>query len=154
MGSAAVSRINYVGPRWILNEGGSTRLVRRHRAGRTARPGRLRHCPDWLDWQPTGSLIPVQDGLQITLSGRYPESRYMSFAVYDENGTSFTANGVSSSLTDYQIMPDPGSVNPWQQVARPGGAFTVTLQGDVTPNLANALPIAPNASSAGTTDVL
>jgi hypothetical protein len=98
--------------------------------------------------------IPVQDGLQIRLSGQYPQSRYMSLAVYDENGTSFTANGVSSSLTDYQIVPDPTNVNPWQQVARPGGAFTVNLQADVTPNQANTLPTAPNASSAGATDVL
>ena len=99
--------------------------------------------------------IPVQDGLRITLSGQYPESRYMSLSVYDESGTPFTVNGVSSTLTDYQITPDAASVNPWQQAAVSDEAsYTVTLQPDVTPNQVNTLPLVPAGSTAATTVVI
>jgi hypothetical protein len=96
----------------------------------------------------------VQDGLRVTLSGQYPDSRYMSFAVYDEDGSLFTSNGIRSSLADDRIVPDPGSVNPWQQQAPPGGQFTVTLRTDVAPSQVNTLPLAPSGTAAGTTAVL
>jgi hypothetical protein len=96
----------------------------------------------------------VQDGLRITLSGRYPASRYMSFAVYNSHGTPFTNNGVDSSLTDYRIASDPGSVNPWQHTAQPGGRFTVTLRADVTPGQLNTLPLAPAGTRPGTIGLL
>jgi hypothetical protein len=101
-------------------------------------------------------LMPftVQAGLRITLAGRYPASRYMSFAVYTSHGTAFTANGVGSTLTDYQIVPDPGSVNPWQHPAPAGGQFTVTLGSDVTPGQPNTLPLAPTGTPAGTTGLI
>jgi hypothetical protein len=93
----------------------------------------------------------VQDGLRIALSGRYPASRYMSFAVYTSHGTPFSANGVASILTDYHIAPNPGSVNPWQHPAPPGGRFTVTLRaGHLTPGQLNTLPLAPAGTPAGT----
>jgi len=103
----------------------------------------------------------VQQGLSITLSGRFPDSRYMSFAVYGANGAPFTDNGIGSELTDYLIAPDHGSVNPWQPGSRhhstghhgirPGGRYTVTLRSDVTPGETNALPLAPPGTPAGTT---
>jgi hypothetical protein len=92
----------------------------------------------------------VQDGLRIDLSGRYPASRYMSFAVYTSHGTPFTMNGVASTLTDYQIAPDLGSINPWQQPAPPGGRFSLTLRSDVAPGQVNTLPLAPTRTAAGT----
>lgn len=98
--------------------------------------------------------IPMQAGLSVTLSGDYPDSRYMSFAIYDADGTPFTTNGVRSTLTDDRIAPDPGSVNPWQQQAPPGGRFTVTLRSDVAPRQVNRLPLAPARTAAGTTDVI
>ena len=98
--------------------------------------------------------VPVEDGLRVTLSGRYPDSRYMSIAVYDADGSPFTANGVGSTLTDYRIAPDPGSVNPWQHQAAPGGRFTVTLRFGVAPGQVNTLPLAPAGTPAGATDVI
>jgi hypothetical protein len=96
----------------------------------------------------------VQDGLQIRLDGRYPDSRYASLQAYTSAGALFTVNGVTSALTDYQIQPDPGSVNPWQRSAGyhwPGrNAFTVTLQSDVVPGQANTLPLAPAGTTSGT----
>jgi hypothetical protein len=101
-------------------------------------------------------LLPytVQDGLQIRLDGRYPDSRYASLQAYGSTGGLFTVNGVSSALTDYQIQPAPGSVNPWQPAGRHpwrgAGAFTVALQPDVTPGQANTLPLAPAGTAPGT----
>lgn len=101
-------------------------------------------------------LMPfiVQDGLRITVSGVYPDARYMSVAVYDADGTPFSTNGVASTLTDYQIMPDPGSVNPWQRKATPGGRFTITLRSDAAPSQMNTLPLAPAGSHAGAINVI
>jgi len=98
--------------------------------------------------------VPVEDGSRVTLSGQYPQSRYMSIAVYDAQGTPFTNNGVSSTLTDYRITPDQGSVNPWQHQAPPGGRFTVTLRSHVVPAQVNTLPVAPAGTPNGATDVI
>jgi hypothetical protein len=105
-------------------------------------------------------LLPftVQDGLQIRLGGRYPNSRYAALQAYTSAGLPFTVNGVSSALTDYQIQPDPGSVNPWQHSPghhrRGGNAFTVTLQSDAAPGQANTLPLAPAGTTPGTAGYL
>lgn len=96
----------------------------------------------------------VQMGLRITLSGRYPDSRYMSFEVYAGDGAQFTANGVGSTLTDYQIAPDPGSVSPWQHRAMPGGRYTVTLRSDAARGEVNTLPLAPPGTPDGALGLL
>ncbi|HEX9354686.1 MAG TPA: hypothetical protein VF933_12840, partial [Streptosporangiaceae bacterium] len=74
--------------------------------------------------------------------------------MYQPGGGLFTTNGVSSALTDYLIQPDPGSVNPWQQWAQPGGSFTVTVRPDVAPGEANTLPLAPAGVTSGTGHIL
>jgi hypothetical protein len=101
-------------------------------------------------------LMPftVEANSSITLSGRYPDSRYMSLAVYSSQGTAFTTNGDPSTLTDYHIAPDRDSVNPWQHPARPGGRFTITLRSDVAPRQVNALPIAPVGTAPGSIGLL
>ncbi len=104
------------------------------------------------------SSFTVQDGLQITLNGHYPDSRYTSLQVYKSTGGLFSTNGVESALADYRIEPDPGSVNPWQHTVRHFGraadAFTVTLQSDVGPGQVNKLPLAPAGTVAGTAGYL
>ena len=98
----------------------------------------------WID------SFPITPGLQIVLSGTFPDARYASLQVYTQPYASpFTRNGVGSALTDYQIAPDPGSVNPWQQQAAPGGHYTVTLREDVAPGQGNTLPIAPSGTTSG-----
>jgi hypothetical protein len=92
----------------------------------------------------------VQDGLQISLAGRFPDARFASFQVYKTGGGDFTTNGVSDALTDYQIQPDRGSVNPWQHRHQAGGKFTVTVQPDAAPGEANTLPLAPAGVTSGT----
>lgn len=92
----------------------------------------------------------VHSELRIAVSGQYPDSRYASLNVYGGSGGSFTTNGVSSGLADHQIAPEPGSRNPWQEEAAPGGRFTVTLRADVAPGQVNALPLAPANTADGT----
>jgi len=96
----------------------------------------------WLD------TFQVYSDLRIVLTGRYPDARYASISVYTSRTSSFTTNGVGSDLTDYQIVPDAGSINPWQQSGPAGGKFTITLRLDISPGQANTLPLAP----AGTPD--
>src|SRR5258708_1696575 len=125
------------------------------------------HACAWPEWAAvaTGnspnSLLPdaaasywmlpftVQSGLQITVSGRYPDARYASLQVYSRAAALFAVNGVRSALADYQIAPDAGSVNPWQRPARPGGRFTVTLRADVSTSDVNTLPLSPDGTAAG-----
>ena len=83
----------------------------------------------------------------IQISGKFPDVRYASLSVYSPYGNAFTSNGVSSSLPDYRIRPQPGSQNPWQQSAPPGGSFDVTISSNVTPNQVNVLPMPTGTSS-------
>ncbi len=95
------------------------------------------------------NFFPMAPGLRIVLSGSFPDARYASLQAYTSIGAPFTRNGVGSTLTDYAITPDPGSVNPWQQQAAPGGHYTVTLREDVAPGQVNTIPIAPEGTSSG-----
>ena len=94
-------------------------------------------------------LQPVVAGAdtQIVISGRYPDARYVSLAVYQPDGGPFTSNGVGSSLPDHRIAADRGSANPWQRPALPGGRFTVTIRSQVTPAATNVLPMPHGTTS-------
>jgi hypothetical protein len=87
-----------------------------------------------------GQPIVAPAGTRIVLSGRFPDARYASIDVY-------TPGGVGTSLPDYRIVPQPGSVNPWQRQAAPGGRFTVTIGPDPAPGQANTLPLPAGTTS-------
>jgi len=87
-----------------------------------------------------GGPIVTSAGTRIVLSGRFPDARYASVQVY-------TPGGVGTSLPDYRIAPQPGSLNPWQQQAAPGGRFTVTIRPDPAPGQANTLPLPAGTTS-------
>ena len=87
-----------------------------------------------------GQPIVASAGTEIVLSGRFPDSRYASVQVY-------TPAGVGTALPDYRIAPQPGSVNPWQQRAAPGGRFTVTIRPDPARGQANTLPLPTGTTS-------
>ncbi|MEV6350564.1 hypothetical protein [Actinoplanes sp. NPDC051851] len=89
------------------------------------------------------------DDLSFDIQGRFPDARYMSFNVYDLYPSSFSSNGVESSLSDYEITPDEGSVNPWQTDADPGGTYTLHLKMNPDPGEVNTLPLAPEGTVAG-----
>jgi hypothetical protein len=87
-----------------------------------------------------GQPIVASPGTRIVLSSRFPDARYVAVQVY-------TPSGVATSLPDYQITPQPGSVNPWQRRAAPGGRFTVTIRPDPSPGQANTLPLPAGTTS-------
>ncbi|KAI9026773.1 hypothetical protein DFJ74DRAFT_661840 [Hyaloraphidium curvatum] len=91
----------------------------------------------------------TEPGMKIVVNGSYPETRFMSLTTYANTFGYFSVNGVQSQLTDYQIQPLPGSQNPWATVnASTGGSFSVAVQQDVGPGVANVLPILPVNSTA------
>jgi hypothetical protein len=87
-----------------------------------------------------GGPIVASAGTRIVLSGRFPDARYASVQVY-------TPAGVGASLPDYRIAPPPGSLNPWQRQAAPGGRFTVTIRPDPAPGQASTLPMPAGTTS-------
>jgi hypothetical protein len=87
-----------------------------------------------------GQPIVASPGARIVLSGRFPDARYIAVDVY-------TPGGAGASLTDYRIVPQPGSANPWQHQAAPGGRFTVTIRPDPAPGQANTLPLPVGTTS-------
>jgi hypothetical protein len=87
-----------------------------------------------------GQPIVASAGTRIALSGRFPDARYVSVQVY-------SPRGAGASLTDYRIAPQPGSVNPWQRQAAPGGRFTVTIRPDPAAGQANTLPLPAGTTS-------
>ena len=89
----------------------------------------------------------LQSGLKITVQGKFSDARYESFTAYNGLGSPFTTNGRSSSIPDYQIQPEPGSQNPWQQNALPGGSFTLTF--DQVAAGGNDRPLAPSTAANG-----
>jgi hypothetical protein len=93
----------------------------------------------------------VQAGLSIVLHGDFEAARYESLTIYGKDTAPFTANGVFSSVTDFQIAPDGGSVNPWREPAAAGGRYTLTLSADASPSIPNSLPVAPTGAAMGST---
>ena len=89
--------------------------------------------------------IVAAAGTRIVLSGRFPDARYASFRSTRLAAALSPAAG--TSLPDYRIAPQPGSVNPWQQQGAPGGRFTVTIRPDPAPGQANTLPLPAGTTS-------
>ena len=96
----------------------------------------------------------VQPGLTLTVKGRFPDARYLSFNTYDARFRGFTTNGVASAIADYKIEPDPGDVNPWRQPSAKGGSYTVSIRSTVNTGEVNALPLAPSDTPDGATGYL
>jgi uncharacterized protein YjbI with pentapeptide repeats len=79
----------------------------------------------------------IDDEAQLTLRGYFPDTRYFSIQVYDESGQLDTSVG-ATGITDYQLAPDVGSINPWQtQDPYPSDPQTYTL----TISSADAKPV-------------
>ena len=96
----------------------------------------------------------VEPDLRVVLNGRFADARYTSLTTYDSASAPFTVNGVTSELSDYQTAPSPGSVNPWQETAPPGGSYRITVQSRVAAGERNVLPLAPTSTKDGSTGYL
>jgi hypothetical protein len=92
----------------------------------------------------------TRPGLHVRLTGVFPESRFMSLSVYKGEGGAFSTNGVESTLTDFEIMADTGTSNPWRTRGAAPGTFTVDLVESPEPGATNVLPLAPLDTPAGT----
>lgn len=69
----------------------------------------------------------IDDASVLTLRGYFPDTRYFSIQVYDASGQPDTSVG-ATGITDYQLVPDAGSTNPWQtQDPYPADPQTYTL---------------------------
>jgi hypothetical protein len=76
-------------------------------------------------------------GYSIIIRGTFPTSRFMSFTVYNDSFVYFTntvhGKSVQSDLSDYQIVPDRGSRNPWRtRSARERQRYTIRIMPQVT----------------------
>ncbi len=93
---------------------------------------------------------PIVSGAstRMTVSGTYPDARYFTLSVYTPYGAPVTRDGLGSSLTDYQIAPESGSVNPWRHRASAGGRYEVTVQPTALPGQPNVLPLPAGTSGA------
>ena len=89
-------------------------------------------------WVTSFTMDPA---MSIRIEGRFPDARYMSVSLYDSSHSTYVVNGVSSALADYQIMPDPNSVNPWQAITAAGGHFTLYAVNNPQPGEDNTLPL-------------
>ena len=89
-------------------------------------------------------------GLKITMKGQFPNARFMSVNVYNNSGGVFTtSNGVESGVSDFQVAPDRGTRNPFQQRTLRNGRFTLTIQRHVSPSQTNVLPLVPSTPTKG-----
>lgn len=82
-----------------------------------ARPGGNSAFPDkgaryWIAIVSGG----VPAGSKLRVNGQYPDARYSSLQIYD--GYLATLD----SLSDFQIVPDPGNSNPFLDQTRPSGS--------------------------------
>lgn len=82
-------------------------------------------CAWQFQWTPTGLgnwlfpdtgnrwwYMPIDPQWEnVTISGEYPKARFFSFAVYDNAPVS---TALADHLFDAQIVPDPGSENPFE----------------------------------------
>jgi hypothetical protein len=83
--------------------------------------------------------VTADSPVTLRIAGQFPHGRYMNFNVYDQETLDSTAK-----LTDADIVPDPGSVNPFTTgVARDAAHRDYTTW--VVPKLARApMPVGQN----------
>jgi hypothetical protein len=122
------------------------------------------YCSWWLETTPETMNVAFPDtsatywttpylalpGMSIEVAGTFPETRFLAFTAYNNAGGVYeSATGAPSQVTDFDIVPTPGTPepNPWAVTSAPdtpaGGTFTVTLREGVNPGDVNALPILP-----------
>jgi hypothetical protein len=91
--------------------------------------------------------LAIDQAATITVNGEFPDARYMSWNAYDASLTTYEINGVKSGLPDFEIAPDAGSVNPWQQSGPAGGHYTLKVSSGGA-GQGNVLPMPPSTKGA------
>lgn len=98
-------------------------------------------------------FLPVDSLKRIRIKGQFPEARYLSLLTYDSKLQAWLPLSESLQLTDHEIVPDAGHLNPWQQPGLAGGRFTVDVVRDRRDAGANYLPMPP-PNEGGLPDIL
>lgn len=88
-------------------------------------------------------FLPVVSLKRIQVKGQFPDARYLSFITYNSKFNTWLGPEDSPQLTDYEIVPDTGDVNPWQQSVPPGGKFTLNITRHADETGTNVLPMPP-----------
>lgn len=90
-------------------------------------------------------FMPVATLRRITINGRFPDARYLSFITYDAGFDPYfpMPAGMQPQLTDFEIVPDAGFLNPWQQPALAGGRYTLYVARSAADAPRNALAMPP-----------
>lgn len=95
-------------------------------------------------------LDDIPAGGQIEITGQYPDARYFSFTLYGGDQNALT------SIYDQQILPDPGSVNPFLAAGGSGQPRDYTVHvlfanqpADPAPNTVYAGPPSTVAGTVG-----
>ncbi|HZE18043.1 MAG TPA: hypothetical protein VE197_21410 [Mycobacterium sp.] len=92
------------------------------------------------------TIISIPSGGKLVLHGQFPHARFFSFTV------SSLAGVIRSTISDADIVPDPGSINPYVAGANRNASnrsFTVTVLNEVPPSSG---PRAPNTVYGGATE--
>jgi hypothetical protein len=98
-----------------------------------------------MDTHAAYAIYPFAVSPQTALrtQGQFPYAAFIAFAIYDaDTGFLFDA------ITDYQISPDRGAVNPFQsgsRVAAEKRSYTVYLRPNGSPPLPNSIQMPPAA---------
>lgn len=96
-----------------------------------------------LSWLPAPpGFIRIPKGGRAVFEGEYPHTRYFAYHPNDFETNNFP------TLRDFELDPDPGSINPWREPMREGAGRRYTAQ------LVNAKPPeSPEAREPNTTYV-
>lgn len=123
-------------------------------------------CAWWVETTPATANVALPDSsaaywttpfqtspdlASISVEGSYTDARYFSLNVYTNGAASYTCGSQSSAIADFNIAPGPGSTNPFQQPANPGGAYTVSVAQNPAPGTANTIPFFNPATCEGKT---
>ena len=85
---------------------------------------------------------------EVIVEGTYLDTRYFAIQAYGGDAQLFTSpEGVESALADFDIVPDAGSTNPWDQQAASGGSWTITMTDDSAAQGSNVLPLSPQVQA-------
>jgi len=91
---------------------------------------------------------------RIIIKGQYPNARYFSFSTYTAKGSKPEQTGMTSSLPDYMISPDSGSVNPWKQSSITTQLNTYTISIQRAPNPSSNVLLMPQPEVGGLGEII
>jgi len=105
----------------------------------------------WVDENAAYWAYPylAQKNRELLIDGVYPNARYFSLVSYTNEAAFYFYHGIQSELNDYRIDPNPGSKNPFQTKAAPGGRYQVVVKANPRKGERNVIPMYPSGQQPG-----